>query len=80
VDVIDPHADSGELSHEYGFGLVPEPQKNAYDAVIVGVAHKDYLGLDEAFFKSLLRDGKGAVIDIKGLYRGKFNELAYWSL
>jgi UDP-N-acetyl-D-galactosamine dehydrogenase len=80
VDVVDPHADSTELNHEYGFGLVPEPQKNAYDAVIVGVSHKEYLDLDEAFFKSLLRDGKGAVIDIKGLYRGKFKELAYWSL
>lgn len=80
VDVIDPHADSDELNHEYGFGLVAEPMKNAYDAVIVGVSHREYLNLDEAYFKSLLRDGKGAVIDIKGLYRNQFKELAYWSL
>lgn len=80
VDVVDPHADGDELHHEYGFGLVAEAQKNAYDAVIIGVSHKEYLNLDEAYFKALLRDGKGAVIDIKGLYRGKIKELAYWSL
>jgi UDP-N-acetyl-D-galactosamine dehydrogenase len=80
VDVVDPHADGDELNHEYGFGLIAEPQKNAYDAVIVGVSHKEYLNLEESYFKSLLRDGKGAVIDIKGLYRDKFKELGYWSL
>jgi UDP-N-acetyl-D-glucosamine/UDP-N-acetyl-D-galactosamine dehydrogenase len=80
VDVIDPHANSNELYTEYGFGLAAEPAQNAYDAVIIGVSHKEYLNLDEAYFKSLLRDGKGAVIDIKGLYRNKLKELAYWSL
>ena len=80
VDVVDPHADGDELNHEYGFGLIADPQKNAYDAVIVGVSHKEYLNLEESYFKSLLRDGKGAVIDIKGLYRDKFKELGYWSL
>lgn len=80
VDVIDPHADSDELMHEYGFGLIKEPKSGTYDAVIVGVSHNEYMNLDEAFFKALLRDGKGAVIDIKGLYRGKIKELLYWSL
>ncbi len=80
VDVIDPHADSDELMHEYGFGLIEEPKLGNYDAVIIGVSHDEYMNLDEPFFKALLRDGKGAVIDIKGLYRGKINELLYWSL
>jgi UDP-N-acetyl-D-galactosamine dehydrogenase len=80
VDVIDPHADSDELKHEYGFGLVKEASKGAYDAIIIGVSHNEYLGLDESFFKDLLREGKGALIDVKGLYRGKIKELSYWSL
>ncbi len=80
VDVVDPHADSEELKHEYGFGLIAEPTPGAYDAVIIGVSHNEYMNLDEAYFKSLLRDGKGAVIDIKGLYRGQIKELLYWSL
>ena len=41
VDVTDPYADSEELMHEYGFGLVSEVSKNKYDAVIVAVNHKD---------------------------------------
>jgi UDP-N-acetyl-D-galactosamine dehydrogenase len=80
VDVVDPHAESDELKHEYGFGLVAEADKNAYDAIILGVAHKEYKELTEADFKSYLHEGKGALIDLKGLYRGKMKELNYWSL
>ena len=80
VDVVDPHADSAELKHEYGFELAKEARKGAYDAVIIGVSHNEYMNLDEAFFKSLMKDGKGVVIDVKGLYRSKIKELPYWSL
>lgn len=80
VDVMDPHASSEELKHEYGFELVAEPKSGAYDAIILAVAHNDFLELPESHFKNLLRDGKGVVIDIKGLYRGKIQELDYWSL
>jgi UDP-N-acetyl-D-glucosamine/UDP-N-acetyl-D-galactosamine dehydrogenase len=80
VEVVDPHAKSDELMHEYGFGLVSEATPGAYDAVIVAVSHTEYLNLDEAFFKALMRDGKGAVIDIKGHYRAKIKNLSYWSL
>jgi UDP-N-acetyl-D-glucosamine/UDP-N-acetyl-D-galactosamine dehydrogenase len=80
VDIVDPHADAEELHHEYGLALTKEPELNAYDAVIVAVEHKDFVGLDEAYFKSLLKDGKGVVTDIKGIYRGKIKELVYWGL
>jgi UDP-N-acetyl-D-galactosamine dehydrogenase len=78
VDVVDPHADSDELMHEYGFGLVKEPNKK-YAAVIVAVSHKEYKGLDENYFKSI-SDDKPILIDIKGLYRGKIKNIEYWSL
>jgi UDP-N-acetyl-D-galactosamine dehydrogenase len=80
VDVVDPHADAEELHHEYGLTLVKEATPNAYDAVIVAVEHKEFVGLDESYFKSLLKDGKGVVTDIKGIYRGKIKELVYWGL
>jgi UDP-N-acetyl-D-glucosamine/UDP-N-acetyl-D-galactosamine dehydrogenase len=80
IDVIDPHADSEELHHEYGFHLAEKPELGAYDAVIIGVPHKEYANLDEAYFKTLMKDGKGVVVDIKGLYRHKISELSYWSL
>jgi UDP-N-acetyl-D-galactosamine dehydrogenase len=77
VDVIDPHADSDELKHEYGFGLSKMGKK--YNGVIVAVNHKEYKNLDEKFFKSVM-DKKGVLVDIKGMYRGKMKELMYWSL
>lgn len=80
VDVIDPHADSNELEHEYGFGLVAEPEMGMYDAIVIGVSHKEYSNLPESYFKSLAKDGVAAIIDVKGLYRGKIKELPYWSL
>jgi UDP-N-acetyl-D-galactosamine dehydrogenase len=79
VDVIDPHADSDELMKEYGFGLVKQPA-NDYDAIIVAVNHKDYVGKTEDDFKKLLKDGKGVFVDLKGVYKDKIKDLKYWSL
>ncbi|KAA3440249.1 nucleotide sugar dehydrogenase [Rufibacter hautae] len=78
VDVVDPYASSQELEHEYGFALTENPS-NDYDAVVVAVNHKDYLGFDESYFQSISADSP-IVIDLKGIYRGKINTLPYWSL
>ena len=78
IDVIDPHASSEEVKKEYGYGLVKAPT-GKYDAVIVAVAHKQYLGLKETDFAALLTD-KGILVDIKGLYRKRVKGLTYWSL
>lgn len=78
VDLVDPHASSEEMEHEYGVGLV-EIGKN-YDAVIVAVNHKNYKNLDENYFKTLMKDGRGVFVDIKGIYKGKIKDLEYWSL
>lgn len=78
VDVADPKASSEELKHEYGFELAKKIGKN-YDAVVIAVNHKEYVELDENYFQSISsRDG--IVVDLKGIYRGKIKELAYWSL
>jgi UDP-N-acetyl-D-galactosamine dehydrogenase len=77
VDVVDPHADSEEVKHEYGFTL--SKISKGYDGVIVAVNHKEYLKLDEKYFKSLI-SSKGVLVDVKGIYRNKIKNLAYWSL
>jgi UDP-N-acetyl-D-galactosamine dehydrogenase len=79
VDVIDPHADSSEMEHEYGVGLVKDIRTD-YDAIILAVNHREYCQFDETYFKGLMKDGKGVFVDVKGIYRGKINELTYWSL
>ena len=77
VDIVDPHADSEELKHEYGFGL--NKLGKGYDGVIVAVSHKEYKLLDENYFASVLSK-HGVVTDVKGLYRGKIKKLSYWTL
>jgi len=79
VDLIDPHADTHEMEHEYGVGLNAEVGHD-YDAVVVAVNHKDYMGLDESYFKGILKEGKGVFVDVKGIYKGKIKDLEYWSL
>lgn len=77
VEIVDPHADSDELKHEYGFGL--NKLGKGYDGVIVAVNHKEYKVLDEKFFKSILAT-KGVLVDIKGMYKNKIKGFTYWSL
>jgi UDP-N-acetyl-D-galactosamine dehydrogenase len=78
VDVVDPHADSEELRHEYGFGLVPEAG-TSYDAVIVAVAHQEFAAYDDAYFAGLTKPG-AIIADLKGAYRGAITSRNYWSL
>ena len=79
VDLIDPHASSDEMFHEYGIGLIEKPA-NDYDAIIVAVNHQEYKSISENDFKDLLKDGKGVFVDIKGIFKNKIKDLEYWSL
>lgn len=79
VDLIDPHASSSEMEHEYGVGLIEKPS-NDYDAIIVAVNHKEYMKLTEADFLNMMKDDKGIFVDVKGIFKDKINKLAYWSL
>lgn len=78
VDIVDPHADSEELQHEYGFPLSPAAGKN-YDAVILGVPHTEYKNLNEEYLLGITNPN-AIFADLKGLYRNKFSKLKYWSL
>jgi len=75
VDVVDPHADSEELKHEYGFGL-SEVGKD-YAAVVIAVSHKEYKDYDDAYFASITKPG-ALIADLKGTYRGKINSRHYF--
>jgi UDP-N-acetyl-D-galactosamine dehydrogenase len=79
VDIIDPHADSDEMNHEYGVPLISSVS-NEYDAIIVAVNHKEYIGLNENYFKSLMKENKGIFVDVKGIYKNQIHDLEYWSL
>ncbi|MFA5816235.1 MAG: nucleotide sugar dehydrogenase [Bacteroidales bacterium] len=77
VTVTDPHADPAEVKREYGIDMAsPE---SGYDAVIVAVAHREYLEFTAADFEKWLKPG-GIVVDVKGIYRGQVGDLEYFSL
>ena len=78
VDVIDPLASPEEVRKAYNISLLNRPT-GLYDAIVVAVAHKDYLGLDENYFLSLA-NGKAVLGDVKGVYRHTVKQLEYWSL
>ncbi|MBS0545208.1 MAG: Vi polysaccharide biosynthesis UDP-N-acetylglucosamine C-6 dehydrogenase TviB [Proteobacteria bacterium] len=42
ADVFDPWVDVAEAQHEYGLTPIDAPQRGAYDAIIVGVAHQQF--------------------------------------
>ena len=62
LDVYDPWADSNEVRAEFGFDLIENPNKK-YHAVILTVAHKEFLNQD---LRSHLVEG-GILYDVKGI-------------
>jgi UDP-N-acetyl-D-galactosamine dehydrogenase len=51
VDVYDPWANPAEVLAEYQFSLLPTLANQHYDAIIIAVAHHQFLALDYANFK-----------------------------
>ena len=78
VDIVDPHASSEELLHEYGFSLTEKIAEN-YDAVIITVPHESYKSLDDGYFASITKP-YALVADLKGTYKNKIKSRSYWSL
>lgn len=78
VDVEDPFAEMDEVEHEYGLHLTRH-ERNDYDAVIVAIPHANYSGLGEHYFCSITKPG-ALIADLKGVYKGRIHQRAYWSL
>lgn len=52
VDVYDPWADAEEVKHEYGIGILNNLDSDVvYDAIIVAVAHNEFLSFDYQKYK-----------------------------
>jgi UDP-N-acetyl-D-galactosamine dehydrogenase len=63
VTIYDPWAKPQEVMHEYGVPILSEfPERNGYAAIILAVAHKEFLSLNLSTLKStgtLIYDVKG---------------------
>ena len=68
VDVFDPWADPAEASHEYGLELLKTwPKPGAYEAVIVAVAHKEFMEFGPHAIRALGKPG-AVTFDVKGVF------------
>jgi UDP-N-acetyl-D-galactosamine dehydrogenase len=52
---------------------------DGYDAVVVAVAHDEYLHYNSAFFKSIMRENP-ILMDLKGIYQDVDQDITYWRL
>ena len=67
VDIYDPHADAEEVKHEYGFTIVPAPNKK-YHAIVLAVAHNEFKMLSW----DAIKDDKTVIYDVKGILDKSF--------
>ena len=64
ITIYDPWANPAEVKHEYDIDITNSiDSAEKYDAVVLGVAHKEFLSLD---IKSMLND-TAIVYDVKGI-------------
>jgi len=66
VDVYDPWVNREDAKALYGVNLVEEPQPSNYDAIVLAVAHKQFVELSFDYFRSLGKE-KVVIYDVKGL-------------
>jgi len=66
VQVCDPEADAHEAAQEYGICLTPIDQLRLAEAVVVAVAHKDFVEFVATDYLHILKQNP-VVIDVKGL-------------
>lgn len=84
--VSDPIADEDEVQREYGITFHSMEEIRDVDAVVLAVAHKQYLGLSRGDLQQLYRDvpnDRKVLLDLKGLLNRKEYEAAgyrYWRL
>lgn len=67
VTILDPWANPKEVKHEYGLEVMNELQGGTFDAVVLTVAHKEFLDLD---LRGLLNEN-GVLYDVKGILKEK---------
>lgn len=63
VVVYDPWANPSEVTYEYGIESVQKQPTDTFDAIILGVSHKEFVNLDF----STLKKENSVVYDVKGI-------------
>ena len=81
--IADPEADSDEAKRLYGIAFTELNEIKDMDAVILAVAHKEFVGMPMETLDKLFSDEKKVLLDLKGILDRKEYENAgyhYWRL
>lgn len=71
VTIFDPWANPEEVHHEYSIWSTNEMPNAKFDAIVLGVAHKEFLDIDFSF----LRKENAILYDVKGILKNSDNKL-----
>jgi UDP-N-acetyl-D-galactosamine dehydrogenase len=66
VDIHDPLASAEEAQHEYGLALLAQPQPGTYDAIVLAVAHRQYVDMGVNAIRAWLKPD-GVLYDVKSV-------------
>lgn len=67
VTTFDPWANPAEVKHEYGIDSLVELPNAKFDAIVLGVAHKEFMTID---FNNIKNDN-AVIYDVKGIISEK---------
>ncbi|WP_341213281.1 Vi polysaccharide biosynthesis UDP-N-acetylglucosamine C-6 dehydrogenase TviB [uncultured Limimaricola sp.] len=74
VDVHDPWADPAQAHEEYGIDLVAHPEAGAYDAVLLAVAHREFVEAGPEPLRAYGREGH-VFFDLKSVFAPESSDL-----
>jgi len=63
VDIYDPWANTEEVKHEYGLTCFKSKPKNKYEAIVLCVAHQEFMDME----LNTLKTNKAVIYDVKGV-------------
>jgi UDP-N-acetyl-D-galactosamine dehydrogenase len=66
VDIHDPLASAEEAQHEYGLTLLAQPQPGTYDAMVLAVAHRQYVDMGVNAIRAWVKPD-GVLYDVKSV-------------
>ncbi|MFY8187624.1 MAG: nucleotide sugar dehydrogenase [Flavobacterium sp.] len=67
VTIFDPWASKAEVQHEYGLETTNQVPSSQFDAIILGVAHEQFINMD---FNNLQKE-TSVLYDVKGILKQK---------
>ena len=74
VDIVDPWVSGEQATKEYGVKVFVEPPFADYDAVVLAVAHQEFIALGAKNIRKYCR-GKHVLFDLKGCFNKEDSDL-----